>query len=343
MKSTRTVRYKHDLTHGRVADRSVYRRDVKPRRYTSVLQCDRAVGDGVGTIRLECDKPGVVPDKTSYRRIRLSDVRYVQIGEVVGSRITVRIQSGIEYLVASVAVQEHSRILRAVVQLRKPHLLHLCAEVNAGRVGNLYRVCSRRRSGGERNGSLCRVCRPSVGEFLRIHLHAVHGHKPGFRELKYRCLPVGGVLHSSLAGKLVDLLKLRAAAVGESGNEDQRDIPFNLAVCRSIPFPVFLSVQNVGVFREAEDPDGLRRIHIADLFLLPLAVVQLPQLPVARSENIFRSVHNALPQSGNFRIGGSGDRANALHFPDMPLVLCLAGNKLPYLERRFPPVVSGIL
>ena len=282
-------------------------------------------------------------DKPCYRRIRLSDVCHVQIGEVVRSRISVRIQSGIEYLIASVAVQEHSRILRAVVQLRKPHLLHLCAEVNAGRVGNLYRVCSGRRSGGERNGSLFRVCRPSVGEFLRIHLHAVHRYEPGFRQLENSSFPVGGVLHSALVGQFVDLLQLCAASGGYSGNEDQRYIPCYLAIGRTVPFPVLFPIQNVGVFREAEDPDGLRSIHIADFFLLPLAVVQLPQLPVARSENIFRSVHNALPQSGNFRIGGSGDRSNALHFPDMSLVIRIAGNKLPDLERRFPPVVSGIL
>ena len=193
-------------------------------------------------------------DELRDRRVFVSDVQNVQIREVFRRRVPVIVQTGIKRPVASVPVQKHAVICRAVVNLRKPHFFDLCS-VPCGSIGNLNGICSGGRSGRKCDFPARGICCEFRNRIARCPVfHAGYGCNRLFWKYKIPGSAVRRKPHAAFWCQLVHDLQLGSAARRRGIRKHDRDISGNRLsrTFAASPYLILCTVQNVKLFRKPE-------------------------------------------------------------------------------------------
>ena len=237
-----------------------------------------------------------MPDELRDRRVFVANVQHVQIREVFRRRVPVIIQTGIKRPVASVPVQKHAVIRRAVVNLRKPHFFDLCS-APCGNIGNLNGICPGGRSGRKCDFPARGICCEFRNRIARCPVfHAGYGCNRLFWKYKIRGSAVRRKPHAAFWCQLVHGLQLGSAARRRGIRKHNRNIPGNRRsrTFAASPYLILCTVQNVKLFRK---PEKLRvRVRYgSNLRNRTLRNVHGIQLPACGNHGILRSANVAMP------------------------------------------------
>ena len=289
-----------------------------------------------------------MPDKRRDRRIRVADRHFKKIREVVSSRLAIVINARVQRLVAAVSVDEHPRVLRAVVKLGVAHRRYLTAECGSDRPAYFIGVDGLRRSFVECNGSGLKVNGIfrggdvlAGGEALHIvdALNVFLGQREGF------LFAVGGNPQAALTAEPVDLLHLLTATGGRNGDAHKRSVTVDVLKCSAVPLLVLRAVEHIYDTGEAKHVDILARVYVSERYAHKLAgrvVVELPEFPVAGGEKLLMPADEARPYSGHLEITALWDGGDAVKLPCVPIAVGGDAVQLPDVACIAPPVITGV-
>ena len=223
-----------------------------------------------------------MPDKRRDGRVRIADRHFKEVWEVVGSRLAVVVDTGVQCLVAAVSVDEHSRVLCAVVKLGVAHRRNLTAERGSDcpayfiGVDGLCRSLIECHSAGRKIIGICRGIKSLSGGKALYIVNALNVFL-GQRKCCRRA--VRGNPETALTAEPVDLLHLLTAPGGRNRDAHKRPVTVYVLKCRAVPLLVLRAVEHIHDSGETEHMDIIAGIYVSERYAHKLpgrVIVEFP-------------------------------------------------------------------